>query len=83
MDASRKAFEAWKRTMMDGFNEWDAWQAATKQAVPEGYVVVPKEPTTEMCEAGYYEFDPEQMDFDAANMWRVMILHYKPIKENQ
>ena len=24
---------------------WEAWQAATAQAVPEGFVLVPKEPT--------------------------------------
>ena len=23
----RAKFEAWKKTMQDGFNEWDAWQA--------------------------------------------------------
>ena len=27
---------------------WEAWQAAKAQAVPEGFVVVPKEPTDEM-----------------------------------
>ncbi|WP_146857166.1 hypothetical protein [Acinetobacter johnsonii] len=29
------------------------WQAATAQAVPEGFVLVPKEPTEEMMFAGY------------------------------
>lgn len=29
-----------------------AWQAAKAQAVQEGYVVVPKEPTLEMCHRG-------------------------------
>lgn len=28
------------------------WQAAKAQAVPEGFVVVPKEPTEEMIQAG-------------------------------
>ena len=27
---------------------WSAWQAAKAQAVPEGYAVVPKEPTPKM-----------------------------------
>ena len=27
---------------------WSAWQAAKAQAIPEGFVVVPKEPTREM-----------------------------------
>ena len=31
---------------------WEAWQAAKAQAVPEGFVVVPKEPTEAMVEAG-------------------------------
>ena len=30
----------------------DAWQAAKAQAVPEGFVLVPKEPTQEMHQAG-------------------------------
>ena len=31
---------------------WKVWQAATAQAVPEGYVVVPVEPTGAMVKAG-------------------------------
>lgn len=31
---------------------WMAWQAAKAQAVPEGFVVVPKEPTEAMHQAG-------------------------------
>ena len=27
---------------------WEAWQAAKAQAVPDGFVVVPKEPTQEL-----------------------------------
>ena len=30
---------------------WEAWQAAKAQAVPEGFVVVPKEPTGEIIDA--------------------------------
>ncbi|MEG2269366.1 MAG: hypothetical protein RSC68_34210 [Acinetobacter sp.] len=32
---------------------WKLWQAATAQRVPEGFVLVPKEPTEEMLSAGY------------------------------
>lgn len=32
---------------------WEAWQAAKAQVVPEGYVLVPKEPTSEMLYCGY------------------------------
>lgn len=31
---------------------WDLWQAAKAQAVPEGFVVVPKKPTMKMIHAG-------------------------------
>ncbi len=38
-------------------------RALLSKAIPEGYVVVPKEPTMEMCAAGYYTHgtpcDPE------------------------
>ena len=34
---------------------WEAWQAAKAQAVPEGYVLVPKEPTLLMQRAGSAE----------------------------
>lgn len=30
------------------------WDALLSRAIPEGHVVVPKEPTQEMCAAGYY-----------------------------
>ena len=36
---------------------WDFWKAAKAQAVPEGFVLVPKEPTCEMIEAGMGNFD--------------------------
>ena len=32
---------------------WSAWQAAKAQAVPDGFVVVPKEPTEKMIDAGH------------------------------
>lgn len=31
---------------------WESWIAAKSQVVPEGFVVVPKEPTYEMLEVG-------------------------------
>lgn len=31
---------------------WDAWQAAKVQAVPEGFILVPKEPTEAMIQRG-------------------------------
>lgn len=54
----RKAFEAWVienvaegRSMSWGDWLWKAWQAAKAQAVQEGFVVVPKEPTEKMLNA--------------------------------
>lgn len=63
MDKMREAFEAWagighllSRDLCwsDQYEAprtqaaWEAWQAATAQCVPEGFVVVPKEPTEAM-----------------------------------
>jgi len=47
------ALDSEMELQVDEFNElWDAfragWQAAKAQAVPEGFVVVPKEPTQEL-----------------------------------
>ena len=65
MDKMREAFEAWagighllSRDLYwpDQYEAprtqaaWEAWQAATAQCVPDGFVVVPKEPTREMLD---------------------------------
>ena len=39
-------------TWHDVNSSWEMWQEAQKVAVPEGYVLVPKEPTELMHEAG-------------------------------
>ena len=65
----REAFEAWfesnfESTKLHKFDDgvywheraqmsWEAWQAAKANAVPDGYVVVPKEPTEKMIDAGH------------------------------
>ena len=38
-------------------NMYEAWQAAKAQAVPEGFVVVPKVATKQMVNAGYEAHD--------------------------
>ena len=38
-------------------SEWETWLEAKAQAVPDGFVVVPKEPTKEMLDAGMGNFD--------------------------
>ena len=40
---------------------WSAWQATKAQAVPEGFVVVPKQPTPKMIDATW-NFDEEIQD---------------------
>lgn len=61
MSKEREAFEAWfesqfESTKLHKFDDgvywheraqmsWEAWQAAKAQAVPEGFVLMPKEPT--------------------------------------
>jgi len=36
---------------------WETWQAAKAQAVPEGFVLVPKKATKKMLDAGYEAHD--------------------------
>lgn len=35
---------------------WDFWQAAKAQAVPEGFVLVPKEPSADLVNHGHQVF---------------------------
>ena len=63
LEKEREAFENWAKNNgynvaknpVSGIylslvcnNAWKAWQAAKASAVPDGFVVVPKEPTKEM-----------------------------------
>ena len=42
---------------MDNINfGWSAWQAAKAQAVPEGFVLVPKEPSADLVNHGHQVF---------------------------
>ena len=40
---------------------WEAWKAVKAQAVPEGFVLVPKQPTPKMIDATW-NFDEEIQD---------------------
>ena len=55
---------------------WKAWQAAKAQAIPEGFVVVPKEPTPKMIDStwDYFE-DIEGMSHNKRNefIYKAMI----------
>lgn len=59
---------------VDEFNEhWDTFRAgwdAKAQAVPEGFVLVPREPTEIMYLAG---FDEKQMGGNIVNIYKAMI----------
>ena len=46
---------------------WLAWQAAKAQAVPEGFVLMPKEPTDEIIEAmNEFDYRNDYSDMDGA-----------------
>ena len=82
MQQAREQFEAWATSQQlpikryrwgeykvdDTETAWEAWQAALR-AAPEGFVLVPVEPTPEMlqaaCECGAY---PGMNDW-----WRAML----------
>ena len=51
-------------------NAWELWQAAQAQAVPEGFVLVPKEPTEAMYIAGT---DKRQSGGNTADVYKAMI----------
>ncbi|MBP1471236.1 MULTISPECIES: hypothetical protein [Acinetobacter calcoaceticus/baumannii complex] len=55
---------------------WSMWQKAKAQAVPEGYVVVPKQPTPKMIDATW-DFDDEiiEMSSNTRNefIWKKMV----------
>lgn len=62
LNKERAAFEGWfGNTICDLWcadnrevqMAWEAWQAAKASAVPDGYVLVPKEPTRKIREAMY------------------------------
>ena len=66
---------------VDEFNEhWDTfragWQAAKAQAVPDGYCVVPKEPTPKMIDATWdYDGEIQEMSHNTRNefIYKAMI----------
>lgn len=76
MDKQREEFEKWvvfngmglyiytnlsKYADSDTEAAWQAWQAAKAKAIPEGFVLVPKEQTPKMIDATW-NFDEEIQD---------------------
>ncbi|MFA3231264.1 hypothetical protein KWD71_09370 [Acinetobacter baumannii] len=53
---------------------WKSWKKAKAQAVPEGYVLVPKEPTDKMLKRGNrLALSDSQYRYDAASIYEVML----------
>jgi hypothetical protein len=54
---------------------WLAWQQAQKQAIPEGFVLVPREPTEEILKAldTGFEFDYSESYFNSHTAYKTMI----------
>ena len=63
---------------------WHVWQAAKAQAVPEGYVLMPKEPTPKMIDATW-DFDDEirEMSHNTRNefIYKTMIEALEPTND--
>lgn len=53
---------------------FEIWKAAKANAVPDGYVVVPKEPTEKMIDAGVEETSVD---------WKRLVFGYKAMIEAQ
>ena len=63
---------------------WKAWQAAKADAVPEGYVLMPKEPTDRMVQLGDHDYRMQQIGFcDVASIYKAMIEAQEQNNENK
>ena len=88
----------WDEEYSEALNEinssWCTWQAAKTQAVPEGFVLVPKECPDpifadklfdHLCEKAHGEFGDDQMiffsDIDESAIWQLMIEAQKPTND--
>lgn len=84
----REAFEAWFESRYDAhFMQfaidldmyadkhtqtcWEAWQAA--KAIPDGFVVVPEEPTERMLDSAYSSISDNLHYADLENIYKAMI----------
>lgn len=61
---------------------WSIWQAAQAQAVPDGFVVVPKEPTDAMLIKGNrLALADKGYRYDATSIWETMIEAQEPAND--
>ena len=67
----------WDEEYSEALNEinssWCTWQAAKAQAVPEGFVVVPEEPTERMLDSAYSSISDNLHYADLENIYKAMI----------
>lgn len=76
MQKEREAFDVWyyeQQTEIGYDVLWSAWQAAKAQAVPEGFVVVPKVATKQMVNAGYEAHDGFFTNGQVQDVYQAMI----------
>ncbi len=60
---------------------WKAWREAKAQAVPEGFVVVPREPTDKMIADGNYANMMQDGEyFDSGVIYKAMLEAQEPAK---
>lgn len=67
----------WDKEYSEALNEinssWCTWQAAKAQAVPDGFVVVPEEPTERMLDSAYSSISDNLHYADLENIYKAMI----------
>ena len=67
----------WDEEYSEALNEinssWCTWQAAKAQAIPDGFVVVPEEPTERMLDSAYSSISDNLHYADLENIYRAMI----------
>ena len=67
---------------MDNINfGWSAWQAAKAQAVPEGFVLVPRVATKQMVNAGYEAHDGFFTNGQVQDVYQAMIEAQEPAND--
>lgn len=88
----------WGEEYSEALNEinssWCTWQAAQAQAIPEGFVLVPRECPDpifadklfdHLCEKAHGEFGDDQMiffsDIDESAIWQLMIEAQEPTND--
>ena len=99
IEKEREVFEAWAKnkgkyvkrsTNGDAYismtlnAEWEAWQAAKAQAIPEGFVLVPVDPTGAMVKAGSWnDYAHSLPDNHVVEIYKLMIEAQEQANESE